>query len=131
MNGEKERSMRFIVSIGIVFLMLLTPVWPFSRPGLAGTTEQVKEESKTVVQEIKEGAVQTGKKAVQIGKEVKADSQKTWSQVHEKAVETGGAIKEGVKEVGKEIKKAIQETKQAIQKEVSSDGSTSKSPAEK
>ena len=119
--------MKTILSMGIIFLMLLAPVWPFCQRGLAGTTEQIKEESKTVVQEIKEGAVQTGKKAVQIGKEVKADSQKTWSEVHEKAVETGGAIKEGVKEVGKEVKKAIHETKQAIQKEISSDHSTSKS----
>lgn len=123
--------MKFILFIGTIFLLVLAPVWPFTQHGLAGTTEQVKEESKTVVQEIKEGAVQTGRKAVQIGKEVKADSQKTWSQVREKAVETGGAIKEGVKEVGQDVKKAIQETKQAIKKEISSDNTASKSAPEK
>lgn len=82
----------------------------------AGTAEDIKTGSKKAAQEIKEGAVETGKAAAETGKQIKDGSKKAWNKA-----------KEGVKEVGQDFKKAYEETRDAIRKEFSrNDG-----PAEK
>jgi len=95
-------ALLYVVSVGATFDL-----------AMAGTLEEVKEGSKAAVEEVKEGAIETGKAAVEAGKEVK----------------------EGFKEVGQGIKKAYQDTKEAVKKEISGQDqpakAAEKSPPEK
>jgi hypothetical protein len=86
----------------------------------AGPVDDVKEGSKQTAREVKKGAIEAGKVAVDTGKEIKDGSQKAWKEV-----------KEGVKEVGKEFKKGYEETRDAIRQEVSGKKPPAEKPAEK
>jgi hypothetical protein len=104
---EKEVRMKTGVCIATaLFFGILVGV--MVDPGWAGTVQEVKEGSKAVAKEIKEGAVETGKAFTNAGKEVKEGSKKTWKE-----------IKKGAKETGKEFKKAYQKGKEAVKKELS------------
>ena len=93
-----------IIMMGSVLGILLAGLL---NPGLCGSVEEIKKESKEAASEIKDGAVEAGKAVAETGKEIK-----------ESAVRTGVAVKEKAKEVGQEFKKAFQETKEAIKKEL-------------
>ncbi len=103
--------MRRYILLGVTFLVMMAPAGPLNR-AIAADSGEVKEGSKGVVSQIKEGAVETGK-------EIKEGSQKGWSEFKKDAVKTGVAVKEGAMEVGKEFKKAFQKTKAAVAKEFS------------
>lgn len=96
---------RVRIATALFFVIL---VGAMADPGWAGTVQEVKEGSKAVAKEIKEGAVETGKAFTNVGKEVKEGSKKTWKE-----------IKKGVKETGQEFEKAYQRGKEAVKKELS------------
>ncbi|MEJ2156478.1 MAG: hypothetical protein P8X96_14155 [Desulfobacteraceae bacterium] len=96
--------------------LLLAFIFALAVPLHAGTVEDIKEGSKQAAKEIKEGAIETGRAAADIGKDIKEGSKKAWEKT-----------KEGAKEVGKDFKKAYKETRDAVRKEFSGNDA----PAEK
>ncbi len=102
----KSRPYRVAISLLVVFFCAATVSLH------AGTVENIKAESKKAARKIKEGAVETGKSAVETGKEIKEGSKKAWKDA-----------KEGAKEVGRDFKKAYEKTRDAVRKKLSENDS--------
>lgn len=91
--------------LAAAFSLLLAIFCASAVPLHAGTVEDIKAGSRKAAREIKEGAIETGKAAADVGKQIKKGSKKAWKKV-----------KKGAKNAGKDFKKAIQETRDAIHK---------------
>jgi len=102
-HNRGTRALR--TGAALVLVLVATAFPPLSVESRAG---------EGLVEGVKEGAVEVGKEAKEMGKEIGAAAKKTGIAVGEKAKEAGIAVGEAAKETGREAGKAFKETGKAI-----------------